>query len=72
MTFEGINKNTCISQSLLCSEGFFSKHVEDVVKSFLLKDKSLVTCFNTLKTTGDKLNLLKKHASNLDFAAKRN
>ena len=70
MPFETINQNACISQNLFNSEGLFSKHVEDVVRSILLQDKSLVKSFNSLETAGDRLNFLKKHASNLDFTTK--
>ena len=70
MPFETINQNACISQNLFHREGLFSKYVEDVVRSILLQDKSLVKCFNSLETAGDRLKLLKKHASNLDFSTK--
>ena len=70
MPFETINQNTCISQKLFNSEGLFAKHVEGVVRSVLLQDKSFVKCINSLETAGDRLTLLKKHASSLDFTTK--
>ena len=70
MPFETINQTACISQNLFHPEGLFSKHVEGVVNSILLQDKTLVKRFNSLETAGDRLKLLKKHASNLDFTIK--
>ena len=70
MTFETINPSKPVSQSLFNGGGLFSKHAEDVVRSIVLKDKSLVKNFNGLETIRDQIKFLEKHASNLDFTSK--
>ena len=70
MTFETINPSKPVSQSLFNGGGLFSKHAEDVVRSIVLKDKSLVKNFNSLETIRDQIKFLENHASNLDFTSK--
>ena len=70
MTFETINPSKPVSQSLFNVGGLFSKHAEEVVRSIVLKDKSLVKNFNGLETIRDQIKFLERHASNLDFTSK--
>ena len=70
MTFETINPSKPVSQSLFNGGGLFSKHAEEVVRSIVLKDKSLVKNFNGLDTIRDQIKFLEKHAPNLDFTSK--
>ena len=70
MTFETINPSKPVSQSLFNGGGLFSKHAEEVVRSIILKDKSLVKNFNGLETIRDQIKFLEKHAPNLDFTSK--
>ena len=72
MPFETINEKMSIATSLFQTSGSFAEHADNVVKSILLKDKSLMKQFQDLKSIAEQVAFLKKNVENFDFIAKHN
>lgn len=70
MPFETIIEKISVGKNLFHSDGLFAKYAENIVRSILLKDQSLIKRFEGLETIGDRLKFLQKHAADFDFTTK--